>query len=90
MATRCRLGPYPEGHIVLSVPPGVTTWTVPVVAPAGTVAAISEPDTTVNVAGVPSKVTLVEPVMRSQDHDEVPTLPEVGLCFHKRASPRKD
>jgi hypothetical protein len=29
---------------------GVTTWTVPVVAPTGTVVVISEPETTVNVA----------------------------------------
>jgi hypothetical protein len=44
-----------------SVPPGVTTWTVPVVAPAGTVVVISDGETTVNVAGVPLKVTLVAP-----------------------------
>ena len=36
-----------------SVPPGVTTWTVPVVAPAGTVVVIRELETTVKTAGVP-------------------------------------
>ena len=45
-----------------SVPPGVVTWTLPVVAPLGTVVVISEAETTVNVAAVPLKLTLVEPV----------------------------
>jgi hypothetical protein len=35
------------------VPPGVTTWTVPLVAPAGTVAVISDFETTVNVKFLP-------------------------------------
>ncbi len=38
-----------------SVPLGVITLTAPVVAPAGTVVAISELDTTVNLAAVPLK-----------------------------------
>lgn len=39
--------------LLFSVPLGVVTWTVPVVAPAGTLVVISELDTTTNVAGVP-------------------------------------
>jgi hypothetical protein len=45
-----------------SVPLGVTTSTTPLVAPAGTVAVISEADETVNAAEVPLKLTLVAPV----------------------------
>jgi hypothetical protein len=48
--------------LLLSVPLGVVTWTAPVVAPAGTVVSISELDTTVNMAGAPSKLTPVAPV----------------------------
>jgi hypothetical protein len=45
-----------------SVPPGVTTWTVPEVAPAGTVVVvISDFDVTVKVAAA-LRVTLVAPV----------------------------
>jgi hypothetical protein len=48
--------------LLVSVPPGVTTCTLPVVAPLGTVVAIAEPvETTLKVAGVPLNVTLVEP-----------------------------
>jgi hypothetical protein len=35
----------------VSVPDGVVTWTLPVVAPAGTMVVISVLETTVNVAG---------------------------------------
>src|SRR5882762_8572253 len=48
--------------LLFSVPPGVVTTTGPVVAPVGTVAVISELDTTVNAAAVPLNVTLVAPV----------------------------
>ena len=42
---------------------GVTTWTVPVVAPTGTVAEIAVPEPLmVNAAAVPLNVTLVAPV----------------------------
>jgi hypothetical protein len=50
-----------KGTLLDSVPPGVTTSTVPVVAPDGTVVVISVADTTVNTAAVPLKVTLVAP-----------------------------
>jgi hypothetical protein len=39
--------------LLKSVPPGVVTCTLPVVAPDGTAVAISEADTTVNVAALP-------------------------------------
>ena len=48
--------------LLKSVPLGVTTWTSPVVAPAGTEVVISELDTTVKVASLPLKLTLVAPV----------------------------
>jgi hypothetical protein len=68
-----------KGTLLESVPPGVTTWTVPVVAPAGTVAVIKVGDFTVKVAVAPLKVTLVAPV-RSLPRilTAAPTAPEVG------------
>ncbi len=45
-----------------SVPLEVLTSTVPVVAPVGTVVAISDSETTVKVAAVPLNVALVTPV----------------------------
>ena len=51
-----------KGTLLESVPLGVTTWTVPVVAPFGTVVVISELETTSKTAPVPLKVTLVAPV----------------------------
>ena len=47
---KLRYGITRNGTLLESVPPGVTTWTVPVVAPAGTVVVISEGETTVNLA----------------------------------------
>jgi len=44
------------------VPPGITTSTGPGAAPVGTVVVISVLDTTLNVAAVPLKVTLVAAV----------------------------
>lgn len=61
---RMGLGAYGatrKTSLVTRVPSGVFTSTLPVVAPSGTVVLISELDTTVNVAWVPLKVTLVEP-----------------------------
>ena len=59
-----------------------STWTLPVVALSGTVAVISVSDTTVNVAGVPLNVTLVEPVrLFPRMKTGVPTVPEVGNVF---------
>jgi hypothetical protein len=45
-----------------SVPPGVVTWTWPVVAASGTIVEIWEAETTVNRAAVPLKLTLLAPV----------------------------
>ena len=56
-----------KGTLLVSVPLGVTTWTLPVVAPAGTSVVIKELETTVNVAAVPLKVTLVAPVRWSPE-----------------------
>ena len=66
--------------LLLSVPLGVTTFTGPVVAPAGTVVVISELDTTLNLAAVPLKVTLVAP-LRSVPRmvTDFPTAAEVGI-----------
>lgn len=44
------------------VPPGVVTFTVPDVAPVGTVVVISVAETTLKVAALPLKVTAVAPV----------------------------
>jgi hypothetical protein len=51
-----------KGTLLESVRLGVTTSTFPVLAPAGTVVVIKTLDTTVNVAAVPLKVTLLAPV----------------------------
>jgi len=48
--------------LLVNVPLGVVTCTLPVVAPVGTVVVIWVSDTTVNAAEVPLKVTSVEPV----------------------------
>src|SRR5258708_34754415 len=64
--------------LLFSVPPGVVTKTKPLVASKGTVALISEFDTTVNAAATPLNVTPVAParfVPRMITDD--PTLPEV-------------
>ncbi len=45
--------------VVLTLPPLVVTFTLPVVAPVGTVAVICESLTTANVAAVPLNVTAV-------------------------------
>ena len=64
----------------LLVPPGVVTVTLPVVAPAGTVAVIWVPELTVNVAAVPLKLTAVAPVrLVPVITTEVPAVPLVGL-----------
>jgi hypothetical protein len=47
--------------LLKSVPQGVITWTVPVVAPAGTVVVISDANSTLNAAATPLKLTLVAP-----------------------------
>ena len=65
-----------------SVPLGVTTWTFPLLAPAGTVVVISEGETAVKTAAVPLKLTLVAPVrLVPRILTAAPTLPEVGCVF---------
>jgi hypothetical protein len=54
--------PEPPPVVLVAVPPGVVTVIVPLVAPAGTVAAIWVAELTVNVADVPLKATTVAPV----------------------------
>jgi len=68
---------------------GVVTLTFPVVAPLGTVVVIAVPvELTVNVAFVPLKVTLVEPVrLLPRIVTFVPTLPEVGNVSTNGPSP---
>src|SRR5580700_8577498 len=66
-----------KGTLLESVPLGVTTWTVPVVAPAGTVAMISEGEATVNTAAAPLNITLVAPArLVPRILTTAPTLPE--------------
>ena len=60
----------------MSVPAGVTTSILPVVAPDGTVAVISVPETTVKAEALPLNVTLVESVkFVPRIVTEDPTLP---------------
>src|SRR5580704_10430225 len=71
-----------------SVPPGVTTWTSPVVAPAGTVVVISELDTTVKVPALPLKLTLVAPVrLVPRILTVVPTFAAVGCVSTNGGKP---
>src|ERR1039458_6428681 len=65
--------------LLFSVLVGVITVTKPVVAPVGTLASISECDTTLNAAAVPLKLTQVAPV-RSVPRIlmPTPTSPDVG------------
>jgi len=70
------------------VPLGVVTTMVPVVAPLGTVAVMYVSDTTVNVAGVSLKVTLVVPVRL---FPRIPivmlTLPKFDVAFTNGPKP---
>src|ERR1039458_4623206 len=71
-----------------SAPSGVTTWTVPVVAPVGTVVVTREGERTVKVAAAPLKVTLVAPVrFVPRILTLAPTLPDVGRVFTNGPSP---
>jgi hypothetical protein len=73
----------------MSVSLGVTTWTSPVAAPAGTLVVISDLDTTVNLAAVPLKVTLEAPV-RSVPRilTAAPAAPEAGWVSTNRPRPQ--
>jgi hypothetical protein len=67
-----------KATLLVSVPCGVTTLTLPVVAPVGTVVVISELETTLKAAAVPLNVTLVAPVrLVPRILTGFPTLPEV-------------
>ena len=68
---------------LVPVPAGVVTATMPLVAPAGTVAVICVPLTTVYVvAEAPLKATLVAPVkLVPISVTDVPAAPEVGEKF---------
>lgn len=76
--------------LLVSVAPGVTrVTTVRVVAPAGTVVVISELDTTLNVAAVPLKVTLVAPVsVVPKIVIFAPTMPDVGKFSTNAPTPQ--
>ena len=81
---RCRYGLTRNRTLLLSVPSGVTTWTGPVAASAGTVVVIKEALTTVNVAAVPLNVTELAPV-RSVPRilSSAPTSPKAGCVSTK-------
>ena len=65
--------------LLLRIPAGVTTETVPVVAPAGTVARMKVSFSTVNSAGTPLNMTLVDPVkLLPRIRIRFPTFPAVG------------
>src|SRR5215471_9055076 len=69
-----------KATLLLSVPFGVVTMTVPVVAPVGTLVSIAEAVTLSNGAVVPLKATLIVPVrLFPRMITLAPTLPEVGL-----------
>ena len=81
-------GLTPNGTLLLSTPVGVDTVTVPLLAPAGTLALISVSFTTVNAAAFPWKLTLVAPVSLFPRITTVaPTLPDVGSVCAKGPSP---
>src|ERR1022692_159717 len=77
-----------KATLLLSVPLGVVTATVPVVAPPGTVVVISEPDTTVNIAAVPLNFTPIVPVrLVPKMVTGCPTRPDVGFVSTNGLSP---
>lgn len=74
--------------LLVSVPLGVTTSTLPVVAPLGTVVVISELETTSKTDAVPLNVTLLAPV-RSVPRmlTDAPTVPDVVCVSTNGPSP---
>src|ERR1700676_1039989 len=78
-----------NGALLDSVPLGVVTAIVPVVAPAGTWAWMLVSETTVNVAVVPLKVTVLVPVRLFPKRETVlPVLPKVGTASINGLRPR--
>ena len=74
--------------MLVNVPLGVTTCTFPVVAPVGTVVLIWKADTTVKVAAVPLKLTLVAPLrLLPRIVTALPTVPEAGTVLMNAARP---
>ena len=75
----------------MSVPDGVLTLTLPLVAPTGTAVLISEIETTVNFAGTPLKLTWLAPVrLVPQDTDHRSHLTGSGLSLHERAQSHRE
>src|ERR1700733_15909002 len=74
--------------LLVSVPLGVTTWTLPLLAPAGTVAIISVLETTVKTAPAPLKLTPVAPLrLVPRISTPSPTSPAVGRVSTNGPSP---
>jgi hypothetical protein len=70
---------------------GVVTLTGPVVAPLGTVVVISVLETTLKVAALPLKVTLVAPVrLLPRIMTAAPALPEAGKVSTNGPAPHPD
>jgi hypothetical protein len=77
-----RYGMTRKTAMLESVPLGVTTWTFPLLAPAGMVVVISEGETTVKTAAVPVKLTLVALVrLVPRILTAAPTSPKGGRIF---------
>src|ERR1017187_4206180 len=71
-----------KGTLLESVPLGVTTWTVPVVAPVGTVVVIRVGETTAKAAAGVVKVTEIAPVrLVPKIMTADPSLPAAGCVF---------
>ena len=74
--------------LLVTVRPGVTTSTLPVVVPSGTVVVIKEAEFTLNVAGVLLNVTLIAPVrFVPRTMMDLPTLPELGTVSTNAGRP---
>jgi hypothetical protein len=74
--------------LLVSLRRGVTTLTLPVVAPVGTLVVISELETTLNFAALPLNVTLFAPVkLFPRMITLAPTLPELGRVSMNGPSP---
>jgi hypothetical protein len=77
--TRGLYGNTRKETLLVSVPLGVATSTLPLVAPAGTAVSISEGETTVNAAAMPLNFRLVALVrLVPRILTAAPTAPEAG------------